>query len=64
MFKHYYLFNQIFKNKIAKLKNLFKIFYNVNIILSFIISNFTMNLIILSIFSFQLNNMLNIHINI
>lgn len=50
MYKYYYLFNQIFKDKNTKLKNLFKIFYKVNTILSFIILNFTTNLIILTIF--------------
>lgn len=64
MLEHYYLFNQIFKNKNAKLKNLFKILYKINITLSFIILNFIANLTILSIFDIQLNNTLNIDINI
>ena len=60
MLEHYYLFNQIFKDKNAKLKNLFKILHTANITLSFIILNFTANLTILSIFGVQLNNMLDI----
>lgn len=64
MLKHYYLFNQIFKDKNTKLKNLFKIIYKVNITLSFIILNFTINSIILNIFSIKLNNTLEIDINI
>ena len=64
MFEYYYLFNRIFKDKNAKLKNLFKILHKVNIILSFTILNFTANSTILSIFSVQLNNMLDIGINI
>ena len=50
MLKYYYLFNKIFQDKKAKLKNLFKIFYKVNITLSFTILNFIANPIILSIF--------------
>lgn len=49
MLENYYLFNQIFKDKNMKLKNRFKIFYKVNIILSFIILNFIANSTILNI---------------
>lgn len=63
MLEYYYLFNRIFKNKNAKLKNLFKILHKVNITLFFTILNFIPNLIILSIFNVQLNNILHIGMN-
>ena len=64
MLKYYYLFNRIFKDKNAKLKNLFKILHKVNITLFFTILNFTSNSTILRIFDVQLNNILNIGVNI
>lgn len=65
MLKYYYLFNQIFRDKNMKFKNLFKILHKVNAILSFIIHNFITNLlIILSIFHIYINNKLNINMDI
>lgn len=64
MFKYYYLFEQIFKNKNAKLKDLFNIFHKVIITLSLIPPNFIINSNILSIFSIQLTNIFDIGVNI
>lgn len=63
MLEYYSLFNQIFKNKNAKLWNPFELFHKVNITLFFIIFNFSAKSISLSILGVQLNDTLSIDMN-